>query len=178
MSDRTIKEAINKLTGQHKIDQVTYVNAVVNSVDIPNRVCDCTVIEGKVEFELPTVKLMAVIDDGLLIEPTVGSNIKILFSVLIEPFVVQFSEIENIWINAVSKINFNNGTNTTAKADTLHTELNKAKKRVDDLISAINSCVPAVSETGLTALKVSVAAIVNAEDYSQIENTDILHGNA
>jgi hypothetical protein len=103
-SDRAIIQSIFKMTDQHKNDNVTYVNAVVLSVDIPNRKCSCTAIDGHTEYELPTVRLMASVDDGVLIEPEIGSTIKVIFSQNIEPFAVQFSGIKNITIFASTNI--------------------------------------------------------------------------
>ena len=110
MSDRAIIEAVNKMSGQHKLDQVTYIDSEVISVDIPNRKCSCKAIGGHTDYDFPTVRLMASVDDGILIEPVIGSTIKVIFSQNIEPFAVQFSEIENITIITNTKITFQDGS--------------------------------------------------------------------
>ena len=175
MSDRAIIESINKIVGNHKTDNVTYVNATVNSVDVNARTCNVTCVEGHTEYNV-TARLMACVDDGILIIPAIDSNVRIIFSRENVPFVCQYSEIENIYMTVNGKITYNHGTNTTAKADVLKTQLDIAKSRIDQIISAINSCAPSTTETGLTTIKTAVALIVISEDYSQIENTNILHG--
>jgi hypothetical protein len=181
MSDRTIKEAISKLSDTYAVDAVFYVNAVVDSVDIDNRTCTCTVTEGTTEYQLINVKLMAVVDDGILFEPAIGSSVRVIYTKTKESFIVQYSEIENIYIDAKTKIIFNHGENTMAKADVLKTQLDKCMARIDGIINAINSntIIPAPNDGGadlLSFLRVQIALIVDKEDYSEIENKSILHG--
>ena len=176
-SDRAIIESINKITAQHKNDNVTYVNAVVLSVDIPNRKCSCTAIDGHTEYELPTVKLMASVDDGVLIEPEIGSTIKVIFSQNIEPFAVQFSGIKNIWILASEKIIFNDGGfGGLTKTKELKTQLDKLTKRVDGIISALNNHIATVPADMGSALIAQLATIIDKENFGNIENLDIIHG--
>ena len=180
MSDRSIHEAIYKMAGLHKVDQVTYVNAVVNSVDLKARTCNCTVIEGHTEYELPTVKLMAVVDDGLFIEPAVGSVVKVLFSELIEPFVAQFSEIENVTIDARQKIQFNDGTfGGMIKIAELVTKINALENDLNTLKAAIASWTPVPCDGG-AALKGVItnwsAQSLPVTAVNDIENTMVTHG--
>lgn len=175
MSDRAIIEAINKIVGNHKNDQVVYANATIDSVDIDSRTCVCTLIDNHTEYQI-TAKLTATVDDGLLLIPSIDSTVKIILSRDVEPFVCQYSGLEEVRIDAVDKIVFNNGENTTAKADILHEELNKAKARIDAIINAINTCVPSGTETGLVTIKTAVGLIVDVEDYSLIENENVVHG--
>lgn len=107
MSDRDIEEGIRRLAGTHNVDQVNYCNAEVISVNIPARTCDCLVIDGHTEYELPSVRLMAIVDDGILFEPVIGSTVKVIYSRLVEPFVCQYSELENITITTKSTVTVN-----------------------------------------------------------------------
>lgn len=109
MSDRAIIEAVNKMSGLYKVDQVSYTDTVVESVDTAARTCTCSVLAGNAEYQV-TAKLMAAVDDGLLIEPAVGSTVKLIFSVNVEPFVCQYSEIANITIDAATLIKLNDGS--------------------------------------------------------------------
>ena len=180
MSDRSIREAVIKMTGGHKVDQVTYVNAVVNSVDIKGRACGCTVVEGHTEYELPTVKLMAVVDDGILVEPVIGSIVKIIFSELIEPFVAQYSEIETITIDARQTIKFNDGTfGGVVKVAELVQKLNELENDLNTLKAAIASWTPVPSDGG-AALKGVItnwsAQSLPVTAVNDIENTMVTHG--
>ena len=179
-SDRAIIESINKMTGQHKNDVVTYVNAVVLSVDLPNRKCSCTAIDGHTEYDLPTVKLMASVDDGILIEPVIGSTIKVLFSQNIEPFVVQFSGIKNIWILASGNIVFQDGSfGGMVKVADLVTKLNTLENDLNTLKNAFKSWVTVPSDGG-AALKIITATWFNSDlnktVQSDLENKCVQHG--
>ena len=181
-SDRDISEAINKLVGTQRVDPMYYVNAEVVSVDIPARTCSCVVTEGLTELTLPNVKLMAVVDDGLLIEPKIGSAVKIIYSRDKESFVCQYSEIENITIDANTKIKLNDGSfGGLIKIESLTSKINALVSKVNELISTFNAhthtyvnvSTPAI--TSVTATLVTTpASILNKTDY---ENTKITHGN-
>ena len=179
-SDRAIIQSIFKMTDQHKNDNVTYVNAVVLIVDIPNRKCSCTAIDGHTEYELPTVRLMASVDDGVLIEPEIGSTIKVIFSQNIEPFAVQFSGIKNIWILASEKIIFNDGSfGGLVKVKDLTTKLNTLENDLNALKNAFKTWVTVPSDGG-AALKLITTTWFNSSlsktAQSDIENLDITHG--
>ncbi|RYD54878.1 MAG: hypothetical protein EOP56_18085 [Sphingobacteriales bacterium] len=71
--------------------------AEVVSVDVKKRTC--TVISyGIQEMELPDVKLMPVVDDGLLLVPAIDSEIYIATTAQNGPFVVQYSELQAVYI--------------------------------------------------------------------------------
>jgi len=165
MSDRAIIESINKITGQHKADTVTYADAVVDSVDIINRTCACTVIAGHTEYQLNTVKLMAVVDDGLLIEPVIGSTVKVIFSVNLEAFVCQYSEIENITIDAKTAIKLNDGQFG-------------GLVKVGGLIDYLKGVFADLTQisTSLNTLGAPIVLQTKMPDKSKLENTKIIHG--
>ena len=165
MSDRAIIEAIIKMTGQHKVDPVTYVDAEVNSVDVPRRICSCTVIAGHTEYQLNTVKLMAVVDDGLLIEPVVGSSVKIIFSANLEAFVCQYSEIENITIDAKTAIKLNDGQFG-------------GLVKVGGLIDYLKGVFADLTQisTSLNTLGAPIVLQTKMPDKQKFENDKIVHG--
>lgn len=168
------------MVGSHRNDQVTYINAIVESVDLPSRSCSCTAIDGHTEYYLPTVKLMAVVDDGLLIEPVVGSTVKVIFSVNIEPFVCQFSEIQNITIIAKTNITFNDGSyggmiiiqELVAKINLLENDLNTLK--------SMFAAWPVIPSDGGASLKAATApwsgASITLTEIEDLENPMITHG--
>jgi hypothetical protein len=181
MSDRAIQESILKLSGQHKSDNVVYCNATVNSVDLKARTCNVTVIDGHTEFELPNVMLMAVVDDGILIEPVIDSTVKIIFSQKVEPFVVQFSEIENITIITNSKVVFNSGNlGGMVNVIELVKKLNIIEKDLKKLKQVFNSWIPIANDGG-NALKMASSSWrtqqIATTIQSEIENTKIINGN-
>lgn len=165
MSDRAIIESIYKMTGLHKTDMVTYADAVVDSVDLAARTCACTVIAGHTEYQLNTVKLMAVVDDGLLIEPVIGSTVKVIFSVNLEAFVCQYSEIENITIDALTKIKLNDGQfGGLVKVDGVVDYLKKAYADITQIAVSLNTLgYPITQQTAMP-------------DKNDFENKKVVHG--
>jgi hypothetical protein len=189
MGSITIIDAITKITGIHKIQPIFYVNAFVNSVDVDSRTCNCTAVDGTVDYTFDA-NLMATVDDGILIEPTIGSNVKIIFSQYVEPVVVQYSEIDNITIIADANINitadaqitFNDGSyGGLCKTQELQKQLATLSGRVQALFDAINNSVvvttPPDNGAGLKASMMTfLTSFTQQEDFSKIENTKITHG--
>ena len=176
MSDRAIIESINKMVGNHKLDQVTYVNATVKSVDLKKRTCECIVVDGHTEYDL-TCKLMATIDDGILIIPILNSTVKVIFSQNVEPFVVQFSEIEKIIIDTKTLTQFNDGSfggivkvkELTDKINTLEKDLNKLKQ----IFTTWTPLAETVLKTSITAWSGQQITTTKADD---LQNKKITHG--
>lgn len=164
MSDRAIIESIRKIADRHRADDVTYANAIVNSVDLPNRMCSVTVTSGNAENTI-NAKLMAVVDDGLLIEPVIGSTVKVIFSVNLEAFVCQYSEIENITIDALTKIKLNDGRfGGVVKVDGVVDYLKKVYADIAQIAVSLNTLgYPITQQTAMP-------------DKGDFENTKIIHG--
>ena len=180
MSDRAIIESIRKIADRHKSDDVTYVDATVDSVNVSKRICSCTCIGGHTEYKLPTVKLMAVVDDGILFEPVIGSTVKVIFSQNIEPFICQYSEIENITIDAKTNIQFNDGSfGGLIKVKELTDKINALESDLNTLKNIFTQWVPVLTDGG-TALKTVSASWyskrLNVTDKSELTNDKITHG--
>jgi hypothetical protein len=173
MSDRAIIESIYKMVGLHKCDLVTYVNAEVVSVNIKKRVA----VDGHTEYDLPDVKLMASVDDGFLIEPVIGSTVKVIFSQNIEPFICQYSEIENITIDAKTKVKFNDGSfGGLIKIKELTDKLNTLEKDLNTIKNVFATWTP-IAETVLkTSLSVWSGQQITETKVKDIENPKITHG--
>lgn len=176
---RKIIEAIEKLSGANK-DHVSYVNATVNSVDLLNRNCDCTVVDGETEYDLPGVMLMAVLDDGVLIEPVIGSTVKVIFSKKVEPCIVQYSEVNKITLITVDKVVFDDGSfGGMVKVGDLVAKLNKVESDLNTIKTAFSSWVVVPSDGG-AALKAITASWsgqqITETQVSDLENTKVIHG--
>ena len=191
MSDRAIIEAIRKMAGDHKNDVVTYVNAEVVSVDLSSRTCVCSAIDGHTAYDLPNVQLMPIIEDGMLIEPTVGSAVKVIFSQNIEPFICQYSEIENITLTARTKIQLNDGIfgglikidNLIEKMNNLETDLNNLKGTLNIIVASVNALPPStpVLSTILAGILSGTLSTYSSNLFTptlkvDLENTRITHG--
>lgn len=171
MSDRSIRDAVNQIAGNHLADKVYAVNAIVNSVDESARTCVCQVVSGKANNIIPDVRLMASADDGFLVIPTIDSNVCIIISDYTDPYITQYSGID--------KIIFRGGDlGGIVKVDPLTTKLNNLENLVNDLVVKYNSHVHPVVATGSPSGPVSVqeTTVLTLTDRTEIENKNITHG--
>jgi hypothetical protein len=115
---REITEAIQKLTGTNKSDAITIEDMQVLSVDMPTRTCTCRTVNGSSAISNWVVKLMAEIDDGLLLVPAVGSTVKVAYSTFSPPFVIQYSELSQaIIVTGNSSLSIQDSNITLEQAD-------------------------------------------------------------
>ena len=92
----SVAESIQILAGTYGISPVQVMTCEVKSVSSSERTC--TVLPLTDNLEPFAAQLMADIQDGLLILPTVGSTVKIMLSEIITPTVIQYSAIDEILI--------------------------------------------------------------------------------
>ena len=178
--NRSIIEAILKITGTDKLDPVFYVNCTVDSVDLSTRSCVCTMVDGLIGSTIPGVMLMAVVDDGILIEPVIGSIVKVIFSNNVEPFIAQFSEVRKITLTALEGIVLNDGSEGgLVKATTVQEKLNNLEDDLNNLKKAFTDWVVVPADGG-AALKAIAATWAGQEitktELPELENPAIKHG--
>ena len=189
MSDRSIEECIQKLAGTHYDDRVGLVAATVDSVDLSTRTCDVTAISGKAPTAIEGVKLMASVDDGILMVPTVGSTIFVIYSTYNVPFVALFSEVDQIlFISGSSqlsivdgKIMMNDGSKGgLVEVAELVTKLNNLENLVNDLAVKFNThshILTLTSGTGTAAPTTTTeGTTLTPTQRADIENTKVTHG--
>lgn len=166
MGNATIRRAIETLAGVKGEDKVSLVAAEVTSVNEAERTCSVQVLTGIGQTEIENVQLMASIDDGLLLVPTIGSTIIVSYSAYNQPFVSLFSELSKILLvagenNASIQMDasgvvieiaetkllisdgltrFNEGNlGGLVKVIELTNKLNALENKVNDIISKFNS---------------------------------------
>jgi hypothetical protein len=189
MSDRDITESIRHLAGTHLRDHVEIVAAIVDSVDIASRTCNVTTITGKQSTAIEGVKLMAIVDDGMLLIPTIGSTIFLTYSTYNVPFVALFSAVDQVTFIAGSSvlsikdglITLNDGSlGGLVEVAALVTRLNNAENMVNDLAAKFNghTHILALSAgTGTAAATVTQeTTTLTPTQRGDIENTKITHG--
>jgi len=189
MSDRAIIQAIQTISGTFNADTVHLITAEVDSVDIPSRTCTVTTISGKNQTAIESVKLMAAIDDGILFVPTIGSTVMISYSNYNLPFVVQYSEVDQIlFISGSSqvsivdgKIMFNDGSyGGLVEVGNLVQKLNNLENLVNDLSRKFNSHTHILTLTSGTGTAAPTASpettVLTQTQRNDIENTAITHG--
>lgn len=139
-------------------------------------------------LELSSVRLRSIIDsqgNRVVIYPAVESTV----------LVGRIGKSNELYVQAVGQVDkvlcrigdmklevteagfvYNEGRHTTANADILKSELNKLTKRVDDLLSALNSASPdSSSGTFKSTLTPLLAQITNKENFTDIEDDKVKH---
>jgi len=188
MSDSSIKMAVQKLAGTFLKDEITMISCSVESVNVGARTCNCVAIDGEGVTEVINVQLMAEVDDGMLLVPTVGSTVMVAFSKRVLPFVVMFSQLDQIVMISGSSvvtiqdgsIQFNDGSfGGLIKISQLVTKLNNLENDLNKIKQAFTSWTPVPNDGG-SALKVASATWAGAQlvdtMQSDLENTLVTHG--
>ena len=170
MSDRSIQEAIQILSGTHLADKLYFLDCEVKSVNESGRVCTVIALSGKVGSEF-TARLMASVDDGLLMVPTVGSTVVVSSSDFVTGAVVQYSGIDHISIRG-------GDLGGLAKVIDLVTKLNNLENKLNSLILKYNTHTHNVTAVGSPTgpgLQPETGTLTPTQ-RAEIENKKITHG--
>jgi hypothetical protein len=183
MSDRAIITAIQKAAGTYKEDKVRIVVGTVESIQ--GNTCTCTINDQSI---LPAVNLQAGVCDGILIIPSIGSTVVIMYSTQINPFVVLYSDIDKAYLQvglasiemlADGSITLNDGTDGgLVKGDPLVEKLNNLENKVNDLITTFNTHTHNVISVGsptATAIP-TISGELTPTKASEIESQSIKYG--
>ena len=181
MSDDKIREAIRKLAGTHLKDDVSFSPCTVNTVNQAARTCDCTEIGGDSGNDLINVQLMADVEDGFFMLPVVGSTVIVSYSTRNSPYVSLFSAIQAVFFVAAGVIQFNDGSfGGLTKTQELVRQLTIQNSLLTAILSVLNGApIPEPGSGAPSALQAALKiALIGQQigDYSDIENTTIVHG--
>ena len=177
MSDRALQQAIAELAGTSGIDQVYSVDGVVKSVSEADRTCTVQLITGKAANTI-TCRLMATLDDGILMLPKVSSNVCVIYSNYSTPYISQYSELDKVLIIVGDSIltitgnliKFNDGSlNGLVKVDALVTKLNR-------LENAFNIHTHAGVQSGGSSTAPTTNQVMPVTNRNDLENKAITHG--
>lgn len=171
MSDRAIQEAIQILSGTRQQDKVYLVDAIVKTVDKAKRTCMVQAIGGRANNTF-TARLMASVDDGFLMIPTVGSTVVVSLSDYSRAHVTQYSEVDQIIMRGGDL-----GGNVIVGK--LVARLNEVEQALRDLINKFNTH----THTGVTTGPGTSGPTVTQETRTvtdttvdEIENKNVTHG--
>lgn len=171
MSDRSIQEAVKYLAGTHQTDTVFLIDATVASVDPDAMTCAVIALTGPVGSDIPDVRLLASVDDGILRLPTVGSTATVLMSTFTDPVIVSYSGLDQI-------ILMGGDLGGMVRVMDLVTRLNNLENAYNDLVSKFNTHTHNVTATGAPTgpsllPEPTTLSLTVRED---IENENILQG--
>lgn len=172
MSDRSIRETIQHLAGTHENDTVSVIDATVDDVDALNRICSCTPIGGSIAAQRTDVRLMAALDDGILIIPAKDSTVTILLSTFTSPVIVSYSEVDSIIFR---------GGDLGGLVLLLAAlkSFNQLEKDINNLKNLIKAWTPAPGDGGAalkTALTVWFGQALTITQRVDLENENITQG--
>lgn len=173
--DRSIISAIQKMTGTYNIDTVYLVTGKVTEVNEASGTCTVEAISGNASTEIQNVEFQTVVSDGVLIIPRVDSEVKVLFSKYTDPFVVQYSEVEKMYLSA-DLVQFNDGQlGGMVKVISLTDKLNAIENKVNSIIASFNSHVHTSGGAGspTTTPTSPISGTLTPTNRTDIENTTI-----
>lgn len=189
MSDRDLIDCVRQMTGTYSEDKVQIVVANVDAVNVQARTCDVTTISGKESTAILGVKLMASIDDGVLLVPSINSTIYVCYSTYNVPYVALFSSLDQIlFISGSSqvsivdgKVMFNDGSfGGLVEVAQLVTKLNNLESLVNDLVVRYNSHTHVLALSAGTGTAAPTATteptVLTPTVRANIENTLVTHG--
>jgi len=166
MSDRAIREAVQILAGTKLTDKVDLLVATVVSVDEGSRSCVCDVIAGKAAYRLTDVRLMNTVDDGFLIIPEIGSNVTVIKSDYIAPFVAQYSSVDKIILRG-------GDLGGLVKVISTVQRLNLIEDKINSLLTAYNAHMHSANNTPTLS---TVSGNLVKTNRGDIENENITQG--
>jgi hypothetical protein len=171
MSDRSIRESVQYLAGNHQTDRVTLIDATVNSVDEAARTCECIAVTGSVGNIISGVRLMATLDDGLLVIPAVDSTVVIAMSIFTDPLIVNYSEVEKIVLRG-------GDLGGLVKVIDLTKKLNALENLLNDLVAKFNIHTHNVTSTAAPTgpSLVQETTVLAPTEQQEIENESITQG--
>ena len=186
MSDRSVKNAVQKLAGTFKEDTVQLIIGTVESVDEDKAICS---VKIQNDVTLPNVSLQASICDGLLIIPVVDSTVYVLTSKYNTPLVIQWSDIDKFMlqvgdsyleVNNDGTFQFNDGSfDGLAKVGELVKKFNALENLLNGFITIYNSHTHTASSFGAPTTVPSAIESQQINPITQqrdIENDKIKHG--
>lgn len=183
-----LRKAIQQMSGTINNDNATYVLCKVDSVDAEQRICNVTVLSD-FTASIPDVQLMAGVEDGFLLVPSVDSQVVVCVADNKTPYVSMFSQLDKVLcvvgdmgIEVTSTaIKLNDGSfDGLVKIADLVTKLNNLENIVNDLITKynahthpyVNVAAPATTSP-TTSLETDTLTLTQQSD---LENTSITHG--
>lgn len=163
MSSEKIRKAVQQMAGTFGANYATFTDGVVKSVDVDNRTCIVTVVNGKSEVDI-TARIAPVVDDGIILIPTVDSSVIVCHNVGNVAYISQFSELEKVLIyvgNSTLEIEdgefkFNDGNlGGLIKIQDLVTKLNAIENKLNTIIAWGATVTPPLSTSPMINTQVS-----------------------
>ena len=174
----SIKAAIQALAGTNLADEIHMAVATVKAVNLDEYTCTVELTSGNAAVYRSNVRLMAAVDDGMLLVPAIDSPVIIAWSTRNQPYVALFSQLQDVYLSADGVVTLQGSDfGGLVKVGELVQKLNNLENKVNNIISSYNAHVhtdPQGGTVGPASNQVSgtLTPTVNAD----IENTKVVHG--
>lgn len=170
MSADKIRKAVKELSKTN--DEVYSIVCTVDSVNMTDKTCDCSPIDGKAD--LLGVRLMAQNQTGFFIKPKTNSIVVVTMINGFTGYVAMFSEVDEIQLNGD---NYDGLPQIQVMVD----KYNNLENKVNAIISAYNAHTH-VTSCGAGAGSASptpslVVGTLTPTTQIELENTTVKHGN-
>lgn len=170
MSVDKIRKAVKELSKTN--DEVYSIVCTVDSVNMTDKTCDCSPIDGKAD--LLGVRLMAQNQTGFFIKPKVNSVVVVTMINGFTGYVAMFSEVDEIQLNGD---NYDGLPQIQVMVD----KYNNLENKVNTIISTFNAhthpyvnvATPATTSPSATP----VVGTLTPTTQIELENTTVKHGN-
>lgn len=164
------RSAIRKIAGTENLDDVNILFAEVESVDMDERTCTVIPISGSSDAKIEGVSLSIDRNDGEIKKPKVGSTVGVATSKNIDPFVIAWSDIDEIILKG-------GNYNGLVKVKELTEKLNNLENAFNQHLALYNAHTHPVSgAVTLIPAAIDTNVLVNTTQ-TEIENKTIKHGN-
>lgn len=191
MSNRSrIADALSGIIKMQSCKGTDVFTAEVEAVDRANRACTVTGLSDQAGVTYDGVLLMSCVDDGALYIPKVGSMVLVGNNANQQPFVVMFSELDEVTLIVGNSsvdytsdlINFNGGKNDgLVNVKPLTEKIKALEQLLNELISNYNSHTHVYTPGGgapvptATPIPTETGTITPLIQQSDIEDTKIKH---
>lgn len=164
MSDRKIIESIQRLSGVQLSDKCYLAKGEVESYDIPSRTAVVTLIDGEKQVE-KTISLCPDVDDSIIILPTVGTNIWVVWSDYVPPFMAGFP-------SAFDKIIFGKQDAGLPLTPEIVQRVNLIEEKVNQIINTFNAHVHTGVQTGSGSSAITPTQVSGTLDLTTNDNIE------
>lgn len=197
--NQDIQFAIQRLAGTydltHKID--VYVAEVSSEIDIATRTVEVKTISFDTEISIPSVKVMASIDNGIIPAPTLGSMVLVGYNLMVDPFIILCSSID-YWLVYIGNISYKisadgialngdgyGGLMQIAPSITAWNNLQNDVNNLKTLFNTLSTTIVPTSTVGspdafqalfITTMASYISNSIPVTSQSDIENTKVKHG--
>ena len=181
-----IRKAIQQIVGGA---DAGYVLCTVDSVDVSKRTCNVTAVSD-FTASIPDVQIMAGVEDGMLLVPSVDSQVVICVADGCTPYVAMYSQLDKVLfvVGDMGVMVTNDGVQINdgslgglIKIEDLVSKINTIEQDINTLKTVFSGWTP-VSNDGGAALKAAAAAWfaqqLSQTTKSDIENTAVTHGES